>query len=190
LENVRGLLTANQGEALRQVFAAVADHGYDAWWTCVRASDVGAPHRRERWFCLAADAEGVGCERGGSSRDGWTRPADGHLGTVEWGPYDAAIHRWEHVLGTTAPVPVINGKQLNPALVEWMMGFPTGWVTDLDLTRTQMLKCLGNAVVPQQAAYAVTELLRLAADEEPVGPQADEVTLLPTPTANQPGGTW
>jgi hypothetical protein len=85
---------------------------------------------------------------------------------------------------------VINGKQLNPALVEWMMGFPAGWVTDLDLTRTQMLKCLGNAVVPQQAAYAVTELLRLAADEEPAGPQADEATLLPTPTANQPGGTW
>ena len=40
-----------------------------------------------------------------------------------------------------------------PEFVEWMMGFPAGW-TD-GISRTQRLKMLGNAVVPQQAALAL-----------------------------------
>lgn len=40
-----------------------------------------------------------------------------------------------------------------PEFVEWMMGFPAGW-TD-GASRTQRLKMLGNAVVPQQAALAL-----------------------------------
>ena len=40
------------------------------------------------------------------------------------------------------------------------MGLPTGWVTDVPgLTRNQMLKLLGNGVVPQQGAAALTALL-------------------------------
>ena len=35
-----------------------------------------------------------------------------------------------------------------------MMGHPAGWVTDLDLSAASMLRILGNAVVPQQAALA------------------------------------
>ncbi len=40
--------------------------------------------------------------------------------------------------------------------VEWMMGFPEGWVDGL--TRTAALRCLGNAVVPQQGVMALREL--------------------------------
>lgn len=41
-----------------------------------------------------------------------------------------------------------------------MMGLPAGWVTDVpDLTRNEQLKALGNGVVPQQAAAALTFLL-------------------------------
>lgn len=50
---------------------------------------------------------------------------------------------------------------LNPRYVEWMMGLPDGWVTDVDeLTRRQQLQLLGNGVVPQQAIYAYSQLLR------------------------------
>jgi DNA (cytosine-5)-methyltransferase 1 len=45
--------------------------------------------------------------------------------------------------------------RLAPAFVEWLMGFPAGW-TDRS-TRTQALKQLGNAVVPQQALRALSE---------------------------------
>jgi len=41
-----------------------------------------------------------------------------------------------------------------------MMGLPPGWVTQVPgLTRTQQLKALGNGVVPQQAALALSILL-------------------------------
>jgi len=41
-----------------------------------------------------------------------------------------------------------------------MMGLPQGWVTDpeLAISRVQALKMLGNGVVPQQAAWAITQL--------------------------------
>jgi hypothetical protein len=55
------------------------------------------------------------------------------------------------------PNTLVDGK-LNAKFVEYMMGLPDGWVTDLDLSRAQQLKMLGNGVVPQQAYYAL-ELL-------------------------------
>ena len=57
----------------------------------------------------------------------------------------------------TIPPTLVDGK-LNAKFVEYMMGLPQGWVTDLDLSRSQQLKMLGNGVVPQQAYYAL-ELL-------------------------------
>ena len=39
-----------------------------------------------------------------------------------------------------------------------MMGYPAGWVTDTLTNRRQALHALGNAVVPQCAAAAFTQL--------------------------------
>lgn len=58
LENVPGLLSANEGEAFGQVLEALSEVGATAKWTHLRASTVGAPHRRNRWFCIAAYATG------------------------------------------------------------------------------------------------------------------------------------
>ncbi|RMG25724.1 MAG: hypothetical protein D6732_22115 [Methanobacteriota archaeon] len=45
--------------AAGRVLGDLACRGYDAVWTCLAASDVGAPHKRNRWWCLAwrADAD-------------------------------------------------------------------------------------------------------------------------------------
>lgn len=45
-----------------------------------------------------------------------------------------------------------------PEFVEWMMGLPIGWTEGI--ARTHRLRALGNAVVPQQAALAIRELIR------------------------------
>lgn len=63
-------------------------------------------------------------------------------------------------MNRAAPDPVDDKGRLAPPFVEWMMGFPQGW-TDR-MTRTQALKALGNAVVPQQGAAAFASLLELA----------------------------
>lgn len=69
--------------------------------------------------------------------------------------YGAAIERWERTLGREAP-PLAKPKgTLNVEFVEWMMGFPKGWVTDADdVSRTARLAALGNACTPQQASEA------------------------------------
>lgn len=42
------------------------------------------------------------------------------------------------------------------AFVEWLMGPPTGWVTDSDeLTQNQQITALGNGVLPLQACAAL-----------------------------------
>ena len=81
---------------------------------------------------------------------------------ADFGPYTAAIRRWEAVIGRPAPSPTepgANGRpRLSPRFVEWMMGLPDGWVTGVDIPRSAQLKALGNGVVPQQAALALAML--------------------------------
>lgn len=99
---------------------------------------------------------------------------------VNWGIYSAAIHRWEHVLGRRAPCPTQPGRHgrlvLSPAFVEYLMGLPPGWVTDLPLPRTAQLQALGNGVVPQQATSAVSLLLADLATLTAERPESDQET--------------
>lgn len=81
LENVSGIASATasvvdeaEGEleerAAARVMGELADRGWDAEWLHVSASDVGASHGRERWFCFAwrrmdhADSTGAQRTRG------------------------------------------------------------------------------------------------------------------------------
>lgn len=103
-----------------------------------------------------------------------------HLATrleyTDYGDYAPAIARWEKVTGRAAPPPTTpprreGGKpQLSTRFVEWMMGLPEGHVTgpDLDLSRERQLRMLGNGVVPQQAALAVSSLLQIVKGLEDV----------------------
>lgn len=54
LENVSAIL----GNGLGTVLGDLATLGYDCRWLCIRASDVGAPHHRDRWFLLADADQG------------------------------------------------------------------------------------------------------------------------------------
>jgi hypothetical protein len=103
----------------------------------------------------------LGQGQGGSV--GASRRVDPHGRVLDWGPYELAIRRWEHATGRPAPRPTEpgrTGERLSPAFVEWMMGLPEGWVTDVPgLSRNAQLKALGNGVVPAQAAMALRILL-------------------------------
>ncbi len=71
VENVPGLLTADDGWAFGEVLGDLAALGFDATWDVFRASDVGAPHRRERLFLLAH------AHRGGRGGGTWELGASG-----------------------------------------------------------------------------------------------------------------
>ena len=160
--------------ALGRVVGDLAGLGYDAAWESLRASDVGAPHRRERVFVLAwrpdaADALRILRDRPRGARGRRHEPTDSRRtpDRSPWLEYAPAIHRWEEVTGREAPPPTETGQRggdvLSPRFVEWMMGLPSGHVTDTPgLSRSQALKALGNGVVPQQAAHAISHLAETA----------------------------
>lgn len=203
LENVSAIVTA--GELARAV-ASLASLGYVGSWACVRAADVGAPHRRERCFIVACAADpdgsawrwdesggvasgaaaraepeagwgvgrGSGAPAADTDRDGRAfvgrehpseRDTDRCGGPdVAWGAYEPAIRRWGRTLGRVAPAPTEpgpkGGPRLSPRFVEWMLGLPAGWVTDVPgISCNDQLRMLGNGVVPQQAETALRWLL-------------------------------
>jgi DNA (cytosine-5)-methyltransferase 1 len=88
----------------------------------------------------------------------------GPRGTID--PYQVALTHWQNTFGEPLPLPLVtpNPKRagdtlVNPAVVEWLMSFPYGFVSEVpDITVKNKLKLLGNAVAPYQAAHAITAL--------------------------------
>lgn len=166
---------------LAEVLEDLAEIGWNAQWACVRASDVGAPHHRERLFILAANPNSERSQEGGLTRRptpqitwdndlldtlaGLNRAPDiSHEMKLCWGGTAPAILTWAMLTGRTPP-PIVGDRkdyraETTTEFVEWMMGLPPGWVTQVPgLTRNQQLKALGNGVVPQAAATALKDLL-------------------------------
>jgi len=144
---------------------------------------AGAPHERERLFIAAIavtpDATIAGLQRrsapkewptvaggsGDSAETLWQLPSAAYRSadTFDFAEFQPVIDRWAGVVGRRPTYPVLTGAHgapvNSPRFVEWMMGLPEGWVTDIPaLSVADMLQLLGNGVVPQQAALAITKL--------------------------------
>lgn len=166
LENVANVVA--DGELARAV-GDLSGIGYDARWTCFSASSVGAPHQRNRCFIVAYPVcvgLETSVEREGRYESEITG-SDGCRGALPqaaWGRYAQAISRWES-LTRPAPTPTVhqNGRDfLNIEFAEWMMGWPSGWVSDpiLEISPRDQLRIIGNGVVPQQAEWAMRTLMQ------------------------------
>jgi DNA (cytosine-5)-methyltransferase 1 len=187
LENVRGHLSLG----FKEVLGDLTQNGYDARWSIVRASDVGAPHQRARLFIVAyskgwgSRLQQIGDEKKQSKlRNDHEASTDTNchaceesrrtdrelsaesVGVREWENSRKAgsKHRCSCSMDRKAIPPTLDQGKLNAQFVEYMMGLPIGWVSDLDLSRTQQLKMLGNGVVPQQAYHALELLSDLPSD--------------------------
>jgi DNA (cytosine-5)-methyltransferase 1 len=175
MENVRGHLTLG----FEEVLETLTKLGYDTKWQIVRASDVGAPHQRARLFIIAQPSNAYGKR----SNLGEFQPTQrdkrksqfescqccsiisdtnnkhfSHNGAMSQLGRRFASRCQMRMQRTPNPLD-LEGK-LNAEFVEYMMGLPKGWVTDVGLSRSQQLKILGNGVVPQQAEYAIHQLLK------------------------------
>jgi DNA (cytosine-5)-methyltransferase 1 len=57
-ENVRGLLSSENGRYFGGILRDMDELGYNVGWCCYGASEIGALHRRERVFIVAWDSNG------------------------------------------------------------------------------------------------------------------------------------
>lgn len=145
----------------------------DAWdaWTAAMQERHGNGNGHGKSLAIEAQrllpTPAVADVTGGRKHRSGTRSDElllnGIAAANRWGIYADAIARWE-ALTRPAPPPTQQSQkgtpQLSPAFSEWLMGLPAGHVTDVPgLSRNAQLKALGNGVVPQQAALALTLLL-------------------------------
>jgi len=77
-ENVRGLLSWNDGLVLDTVCSDLEGEGYEVFPVVLPAASVNAPHRRDRIWIVATNASGVGRQRRGSEE------AEGRQGQRPW----------------------------------------------------------------------------------------------------------
>lgn len=134
LENVAAICSNGLDTVLREF----AEAGYDAQWCCVSAAEVGAPHKRDRWWLLAyANSEGLQGQR----ITGGIQPQQSVSDSV-------CAHRFPS--GRNQPQ-----FEWEPSRTVARMG---GSVDGLPY-RTHRIKSLGNSVVPQAARQAFVRLM-------------------------------
>jgi DNA (cytosine-5)-methyltransferase 1 len=166
LENVRGLADGNDPYAA-EIVGQLSEAGYDARWGLLSAAEVGAPHLRERWWCLAvddshadarggaatvADTSGTGlaqreeqdavAQQPPTQRDGRERIPNGDI-----------LWHWQQLQGQQGPAS--NAPALAPDDGEtgwWAAEPPLDRVVDGYPDRVHELKTIGNGIVPKVAA--------------------------------------
>ncbi len=136
-ENVRGLLSSENGRYFGRVLRDLASAGYDAEWHIIRATDAGAPHKRERVFIIAYPHR-FGLETD-ANKDGLCKPP-----VMQISPRRFSEMGFERQWDSPRPI----GART--------MGMGNGVPSDV-----HRIKGLGNAVVPQVAEYVARQLLTL-----------------------------
>jgi DNA (cytosine-5)-methyltransferase 1 len=167
LENVAAI-TSN---GLDVVLGTLAEAGFDAEWACIPAADLGACHRRNRWWCVAYTtdmlSDGIPTEHCGESG----RRAVPEFG--DGGSAGDAPHPNHPRLEGRQPTGMRQCAQQWPAGAGDSHRINPDWRSYLSepvlcrgddglSSRVDRLKALGNAVVPQVAMVPLARVLELA----------------------------
>jgi DNA (cytosine-5)-methyltransferase 1 len=178
LENVSAIVSGDDGSMLRTVVGDLADRGYDCVWRCVSASQVGARHKRDRWWLLAypnsfrhdwrdstryatqeqsvfsgeQERRTMECEaQGRSALRGEKDVADSNGAREQIGVSESAKRKERHSEVTN------NGSDRRHGWARqgyWSVEPAVGRVVDGMADRTHRIKALGNGQVPLQCATA------------------------------------
>lgn len=178
LENVAAI----KSNGLETVLKDLALLGYDTKWLCIRASDVGAPHHRDRWFALATNSnknrQSVSTINAEASRmpqsdvahsngeHGQWRVESQQSSSGCWETRGESCRGGENVAhadstqrqGNECASGSISQHSNTSGSGWWETEPPAGRVADGVAFRVQRLKALGNGQVPLQVAVAFTIL--------------------------------
>jgi len=170
LENVKGLLSHDNGDTFETIIGTLDELGYDCQWQVLNSKDYGVPQNRERVFI-------VGHTRGeprpkifpiGETDTVYSEVAtclDANYGkgwldhgqrTMIYDIYNQQLRANQELAGAlkgegiadtslgTALLENQRIRRLTPLECERLQGFPDGWTEGI--SDTQRYKCLGNAV--------------------------------------------
>tara|TARA_R110000824_G_scaffold144690_4_gene312716 strand:- start:471 stop:1376 length:906 start_codon:yes stop_codon:yes gene_type:complete len=163
-----------------RVLSDLAKMGYDAEWCCLSAEECGAPHKRNRWWCLATHTDGINLwntkePRGKSNPK--AKPSDDGIRAQmananrsrksQQKRPEQNFRRWISNGSGKVSDPLRQGlerRQLPSGAEEkhstagnscwWATESPVGRVAHGMANRMDRLKALGNGQVPQVAASA------------------------------------
>jgi DNA (cytosine-5)-methyltransferase 1 len=183
VENVSALLSRGLGDVL----GTLSDIGYNAQWRTVRASDVGAPHRRERLFivayrhCARSGAFAENVDIGGGAALSHTQTVYAINGAPDCSGHGTNEQSRGESLGALPGDGARNrcnkAKSRLGRVVDGIPGWLDRWparpgepqepweaprTCESAVNRAARLKALGNAVVPQVAEVVGRWLLEIA----------------------------
>jgi len=165
LENVPAIRT----RGLDRVLQEFTQRRYDCRWTMLSAAEVGACHKRERWFMLANSNSTKLWEQSGwcSRKNRESKIQFTIHGEKEFMAYPECIRlsgSWKHV-------GQMHTEKIEIRKTNWVdhkcKTIQTNWNVEPDVGRVangilftmDRIKCLGNSVVPLQAREAFKRLM-------------------------------
>ena len=172
-ENVRGIVTTQDGLAFNIVHSDLESEGYEVQAFNIPAIGKGAWHRRERIWFIANSNAGLGSRTTDEIQTGWNTAANGSKITSN---SNSRLRGRRRTIGSSGDqqdreLPVtqeksecetqdFRSKTLGCDVVpgetkNWwqtqskLCGVPNGISYELDKDRARRIKALGNAIVPQ-----------------------------------------
>jgi len=160
LENVKGLVSHDNGQTLRTILRLIDGVGYDIQWKVLNSKDYGVPQNRERIYLVG--------NLGGTPRpEVFSATGSGNPYSTVGLTTETAVARTltagGHSGGNHSGMTVIRTPQgdrrLTPTEWERLQGFPDGWTVGSD---TQRYKQCGNAVTVNVVRHVAHKLLENA----------------------------
>lgn len=176
-ENVPGLFTSERGQFFGRIINGLESLGYSVGWGCYGAKDVGAVHKRDRVF-IVAYANSKRCQEQWEPKQLETQQL-----AIEHNSFVGNSNCKPRLQSSSTAIPIrskrdsrqdVSGRCWQPVRGgnwrEWgiraaipqsrICGDDDGIPYRVDKHRTQRLKALGNAVVPQQVFPILEEIAR------------------------------
>ena len=153
LENVAAIVTLDDGAVLRTVVGDLAERGYDAVWICLSAAEVGANHKRDRWWCLAYPNSTSGERMRLAQRVSSRQLPDSRRKSESIPDTNSTFTQREKLTIGSKSESTDYGKY-----VWWEVEPDVGRVANGIPSASHRLKALGNAQVPLQCATAFSLL--------------------------------